>query len=143
MMVRDRAVAVAKGKKTLRDNLLSGKTTFKVTHGKRVLVGDTWMRSTYEARFANMLSLLNLAWEYEPKYFPVHDGKTYLPDFYVPSLDLYVEIKGWWRDDAKEKFDAFITLYPTLRCALVNGRDLKSLEQKETTLEACIITQRG
>lgn len=66
-----------------------------------------------------------------------------MPDFYVPSLDLYVEVKGWWRDDAKEKFDAFIALYPTLRCALVGKHDLESLEGKETTLEACVITQRG
>jgi hypothetical protein len=56
---------------------------------------------------------------------------------------VYVEVKGWWRDDAREKFDAFVTLHPTLKCALVSGYDLQLLEKKETTLEACVITQRG
>lgn len=60
MMARDHAAVTAKGRKTFCANLLSGKTTLKVTHGKRVLVGNTWMRSTYEARFANVLSSLGL-----------------------------------------------------------------------------------
>ena len=47
------------------------------------------------------------------RYTAIVDGKAYLPDFYVPSLGVYVEVKGWWRDDARQKFDAFMKLYPT------------------------------
>ena len=76
------------------------------------------------------------------RYTAIVDGKAYLPDFYVPSLGVYVEVKGWWRDDARQKFDAFVKLYPDIKYALVTGPALEALEKREMTLEACIIEAR-
>jgi hypothetical protein len=142
MLTRDASASSAKGKLTRVRNLLSGKTTYPITHGKRVLVGSTWMRSTYEARFAMFLISNAIEWTYEPKWFDVGEGKTYLPDFYVPNLDVYVEVKGWWRDDARQKFDAFVRLYPDIRYALVTKIELEALEKREMTLENYIIEAR-
>ena len=139
---RDRKLAAIKGKATRYANLLSGKSTYKVSHGKRVLIGDVYMRSTYETRFATLLNSLGIKWNYEPKHFSVLNEKTYLPDFYVPDVNAYFEIKGWWRDDAKEKFDAFVNEYPLLKYALVNKGVLESLERKEVSLEDCIVKER-
>lgn len=138
MLTRDWLTASAKGKLTRVHNLLSGKTRYHVTHGKRVLVGITWMRSTYEARLATFLTSQNVEWTYEPKWFDVGNGRAYLPDFYVPSLDAYIEVKGWWRDDARQKFDAFMALYTDIRCALVTRTELEALEKQEMTLEDCV-----
>lgn len=144
MMNRDHVAVAAKSLATKRANLLSGKTTYKVTHGKRVLVQETWMRSTYEARFARFLDNIGVEWSYEPKHFSVLNGtKTYLPDFYVPLVDAFIEVKGWWRDDAKEKFDDFVASNPSLRYALIDHQVLKSLEKGEVSLEACIVSSRG
>jgi predicted nuclease of restriction endonuclease-like RecB superfamily len=63
-----------------------------------------------------------------------------LPDFYVVDLDVYVEVKGWWRDDAREKFNAFVSEYPALKCALVMKEQLEAIERRELELEACIFT---
>jgi hypothetical protein len=142
MLNRDWRVASAKGHITRFNNLLSGKTIYRVSHGKRVLVCTTWMRSTYEARFANLLSSQNIDWLYEPKYFDVGNNKVYLPDFYLPSYDVYVEVKGWWRDDAKEKFEAFISIYSNLKYSLIMLDELKRLESKEISIEDCIIEAR-
>jgi transcription elongation factor Elf1 len=139
---RDRKLAAAKGKATRYANLLSGKSTYRVSHGKRVLVNGTYMRSTYEARFAVLLDSMGIEWKYEPKHFSVLKEKTYLPDFYIPNVDAYFEIKGWWRDDAKEKFDAFVNDYPHVKYAIVNKDVLESLERKEISLETCIIKER-
>lgn len=130
---RDRKLATKKGLKTKIQNILSGKTKLKVTHGKRCLYKSVYMRSTFEQRFAEYLDKNNLKWSYEPKSFLVCNDKTYTPDFYVDCFG-YVEIKGWWRDDAKEKYEWFV-----LNCnepiVLVMNCELQQLENGEITLE--------
>jgi len=54
-------------------------------------------RSRLEARWAVYFDALGIAWQYEPQGFHLSaPGKsgTYLPDFYLPALDLWVEVKG-------------------------------------------------
>jgi hypothetical protein len=49
---------------------------------------------------------LGIEWEYEPEGFEF-DGIKYLPDFYLPGLNLWCEIKGKlnWRSVAPEGTD--------------------------------------
>lgn len=51
-------------------------------------------RSRQEARFAVFLSDLSIPFEYEPNGFAFKNGAWYLPDFYLPKQECYVEIKG-------------------------------------------------
>jgi hypothetical protein len=51
-------------------------------------------RSRTEARWAVLLSNLGIAWEYEPQGFQLPSGKRYLPDFRLPELRMFLEIKG-------------------------------------------------
>lgn len=143
MLNKDHKAIAAKGLATKRDNLLTGKTVYKVTHGKRTKYNDIWMRSTYETRVAALLDSLKLKWKYEPKCFLVlNETKTYLPDFYVENYDVYVEVKGWWRDDAKEKFDDFVATYSQLRYSLITLVELTALETGGISFEDCIIKER-
>lgn len=50
-------------------------------------------RSRTEARWAVFLDELDVSWEFEAQGFHTPAG-GYLPDFYLPDEDLYVEIKG-------------------------------------------------
>jgi cytidylate kinase len=51
-----------------------------------------------EQIFANLLDFYRIAWEYEPRSFPIQrdaGGKvteSFTPDFYLPEFDLYVEL---------------------------------------------------
>jgi hypothetical protein len=51
-----------------------------------------------EEIFANLLDFYRIAWEYEPRSFPIQwnkDGQVseaFTPDFYLPEFDLYVEL---------------------------------------------------
>jgi cytidylate kinase len=51
-----------------------------------------------EEVFANLLDFYRVAWEYEPRSFPIQwdsDGRVleaFTPDFYLPEFDLYVEL---------------------------------------------------
>lgn len=51
-------------------------------------------RSRLEARWAVFFDALAMDWTYEPEGFELADGTRYLPDFYIPSMGLYVEVKG-------------------------------------------------
>lgn len=50
-------------------------------------------RSRLEARWAVLFDSLRLNWEYEVEGYDM-DGLWYLPDFWMPKLDSYIEIKG-------------------------------------------------
>lgn len=51
-------------------------------------------RSRLEARAAIVMDLLGIRWLYEPDGFVSGDNKTwYCPDFFLPDLDCYLEIK--------------------------------------------------
>ena len=50
-------------------------------------------RSRLEARWAVFFNAVNLTYEYEIEGFEM-DGTRYLPDFYIPSLNRWFEVKG-------------------------------------------------
>lgn len=51
-------------------------------------------RSRLEARWAVFFDAAGIKYEYEPQGFEMDDGTRYLPDFYLPELDVYAEVKG-------------------------------------------------
>jgi hypothetical protein len=50
-------------------------------------------RSRLEARWAVFFNALNIPWEYEPQGFQTGAG-LYLPDFWLPEIKTWVEVKG-------------------------------------------------
>lgn len=50
-------------------------------------------RSRTEARWAVFLDHIGAEWEYEPEGFHLASG-LYLPDFYIRTWDVFLEIKG-------------------------------------------------
>lgn len=50
-------------------------------------------RSRLEARWAVFYDALRIPWVYEPEGFALGAGLAYLPDFYLPHLNCYIEIK--------------------------------------------------
>lgn len=50
-------------------------------------------RSRLEARWAVFFDALGVVWEYEPEGYELGGGMRYLPDFWLPEFQMYVEIK--------------------------------------------------
>ena len=50
-------------------------------------------RSRLEARWAVFFDVMKIKYEYEMEGYDLGDGVYYLPDFYLPDLDVFVEIK--------------------------------------------------
>jgi hypothetical protein len=69
-----------------------------------------WLDSTYELRFVNLLNSVDIQWirNYQ-KFQYSYNGHTYnyIPDFYLPALDIWVEVKGWSKEKDLAKWNAF------------------------------------
>jgi hypothetical protein len=65
--------------------------------------GEKIRVSTYELLSCQLLDELNFDWEYVGTGRVVEhrlllsDGKLWSPDFWIPNLKLYVDVKGFWR----------------------------------------------
>jgi predicted nuclease of restriction endonuclease-like RecB superfamily len=58
-----------------------------------------------EASFAEYIKFeLKMPIFYEPVMLRMGGGKRYIPDFYLPDSDLFIEIKGNWWPGSKSKF---------------------------------------
>jgi len=95
-----------------------------ISHSKGSYYKKIWMRSSYEIAFVKWLDRKNIKWQYESKTFDL-ENTTYTPDFYLPEFNLYIEVKGYWRDDAKLKFEEFKQRYCGIRIKIVNKEELK------------------
>ena len=79
----------------------------KMRKWKKYIYNGFGFRSTYEVRFAYVLDLIQIDWEYEPRWFDYKDlngvDRRYKPDFYLTDLDIYVEVTGCFLEDKKVK----------------------------------------
>lgn len=51
-------------------------------------------RSRTESRWAVFLDRLAIEWKYEEQGYQLASGRRYLPDFVLPDLKMFLEIKG-------------------------------------------------
>jgi hypothetical protein len=88
-------------------------------------------RSRIEARWAVFFTRLGLDWQYEPQGYRVGRAKLpYLPDFYLPTQALFVEVKPGFADqvdpEGVNRWEEFagevVTAWPTSRAAIFCGR---------------------
>lgn len=71
---------------------------------KPSVYGGITYRSRIEGRWAVFFDSLRLRHEYEREGYDLGDGVGYLPDFWLPDLDLWLEVKGADpEDDACDK----------------------------------------
>lgn len=92
-----------------------------------------------EEEFANILNFYHIRWEYEPKTFPVRWdelGKvveSFTPDFYLPDLDLYIELTTMKQSlvtKKNRKMKLLRKVYPELNIKLFYGKDYRQLLRK-------------
>lgn len=82
----------------------SGAATFSIPTEYRGIL----MRSRLEANIGFLLENLYIKWEYEPRWFLLENGQTYLPDFFLPELNTWIEGKGIITEMSKEAMREFV-----------------------------------
>ena len=64
---------------------------------------DIWFRSKLEAQWAKLLDHFGIRWDYEPEGFRFRDGTMYLPDFWLPESETFLEVKGLMDEEDMHK----------------------------------------
>lgn len=64
---------------------------------------NTTFRSRAERRAALMLTAMGLEWEYEPSSYQLPNGHMYVPDFWLPKIGTYIEVKSGQRAERLHK----------------------------------------
>jgi hypothetical protein len=89
-----------------------------------------------EQVFANLLDFYRIAWEYEPRTFPIRwDGsgaacEYFTPDFFLPEFDLYVELTTMKQSLVTKKNRKIRLLrehYPRLNIQVFYQKDFENL----------------
>jgi hypothetical protein len=92
-----------------------------------------------EAEMARILDFYAVRWEYEPHTFPILwdlDGgvvESFSPDFYLPELDLYLEMTTLRQKLVRKKnrkLRRLRELYPSVNIKLFYARDFRALMLK-------------
>lgn len=60
-------------------------------------------RSRLEAKWAEFFDDHGIAWAYEEQSFDLGDSVLYLPDFWLPEIRVFFEVKGVWNYSDVEK----------------------------------------
>lgn len=89
-----------------------------------------------EAVFANLLDFYRIAWDYEPRSFPLQwdkDGRVseaFTPDFYLPEFDLYVELTTMKQANVtrkNRKVRLLRAIYPHVNIQIFYKKDVQDL----------------
>jgi hypothetical protein len=92
-----------------------------------------------EAEMARILDFYAVSWQYEPHTFPILwnlDGdvvESFSPDFYLPDLDLYLEmttLKQRLVRKKNRKLRRLREIYPNVQIKLFYARDFRALMLK-------------
>ena len=97
-----------------------------------------------EAELARILDYYQVDWQYEPRSFPILwnlDGavvESFAPDFYLPEMDLYLELTTLRQSLVRKKnrkLRRLRELYPMVRIKLFYGKDFRALLLKYGRLD--------
>ena len=89
-----------------------------------------------EREFARVMDFYRIRWEYEPKTFPIKwdENKNvisaFTPDFYLPDLDLFIELTTMKQSlvtKKNRKVRLLRELYPDVNIKILYERDYKNL----------------
>ncbi len=102
----------------------------KITLRKKLFANSS------EEMFANLLDFYRIAWEYEPRSFPVQWDRNgnvteaFTPDFYLPEFELYVELTTMKQSlvtKKNRKVRLLRQLYPHLNIQVYYQKDFENL----------------
>jgi cytidylate kinase len=102
----------------------------KITLRKKIFAHQS------EEIFANLLDFYRIAWEYEPRSFPIQYDREgnpqefFTPDFYLPEFDVYVELTTMKQANVtrkNRKVRLLRELYPQINIQVFYQKDFENL----------------
>ena len=109
---------------------------YGITPADTVSLARKQFANSSEEIFANLLDYYRIAWEYEPRSFPIQWGKdgrvleSFTPDFYLSEVDLYVELTTMKQSHVtrkNRKVKLLRTIYPQVNIQVFYQKDFQNL----------------
>lgn len=103
--------------RTLDTNLKCGRRIDVGWYKAKNLNGDEFtVRGHWEENVANKLTEMSILWirNKRLKYFNEY-WHTYTPDFYLPALNAFIEVKGYYPDEDKLKMQLVLKYNPDVK----------------------------
>jgi hypothetical protein len=91
------------------------------------------VQGTWERDIATKFEQLNIRWiklktnKHTLKYEMNGKIRSYTPDFYLPDYDVFVEVKGFWWGDDKEKMKKVFEAYPDKHIMVVEKDEYQEI----------------
>tara|TARA_Y100000310_G_C20567230_1_gene756134 strand:- start:107 stop:475 length:369 start_codon:yes stop_codon:yes gene_type:complete len=113
-----------------RKKLWSKSSVYTTIDGSEVKMDSTW-----EVAMAEKLDELTIRWirndNMKLEYTTIRGRKRrYIPDFYLPDYDLYIEVKGYWTDAARHKMKDIEERNPGKILILESLAEIADVKQK-------------
>lgn len=122
-------------KEFCRQLSLSQSLENKGGRSKWYIVSGIKVQGTWERNIAEKLNELSVKWEkirdYPFRYIKDNKEHRYSPDFYLPEFDCYLEIKGFWWGQDREKMDLVINQNPDKNIIIIEKDDYEKVMQGE------------
>jgi protein-arginine kinase activator protein McsA len=130
-----RSASFLKSHALTHNNYSNAKRGWREVGGKRV-----FFRSRMEANYARFLTFTGVDWQFESKTFWFEGLKrgvvSYTPDFYLPSTDEYLELKGWMDPRSKTKLKRMARYHPEVTLRLVTYSEYRTIAAQVRALIA-------
>ena len=112
-----------------KKKLWSKKSNYTCLDGSIVSMDSTW-----EVECAKRLDELGVKWKRDPTTTLEYRDRqlklrNYIPDFYLPEYDVYIEVKGYWTDGAKWKMKDIMVRHPNKIRLLESLEEIVALEK--------------
>lgn len=108
---------------------------------KRFMIMGQWLQGTWERDLALKFVAWGVNW-CRPKgkraAWPyLLDGKIkhYTPDFYLPDVDKWIEVKGYWWGDDRRKMEAVMAQYPDRKILIIEKAEFVKIVAREMVPE--------
>lgn len=101
-----------------------GATAFR---RKKIEYGGIIFKSKWEANTAKFFDANEIDWKYENITYDLSDRTSYCPDFSIyenNEFKKHIEVKGYFREENKKKFDEFKRKYSDVKIELWKKEDL-------------------
>jgi hypoxanthine phosphoribosyltransferase len=123
--------------KAARPAIVKARSRIPVTGAPTEHVPEPFAHNA-EYEFARILDFYGIDWQYEPRSFPLrwergHVTEAFTPDFYLPDLNLYVELttlKSSLTAEKNRKMRLLKELYPEVNVIMLKKRDYLRLLAK-------------
>ncbi len=110
--------------KTIQAKIVEGTWHNSFARSRKHLYAGESFDGSWEVKLATWFDSQSIKWIRNKRSFPYTYDKQrrYVPDFYLPNIDCYVEVKGWKTPKDEAKWQQF-----SKRLVILSGSDLQSL----------------